>query len=211
MRKYLMFLTVLPLMGPLAIADDDHDHDHDDDHGHHHHHGGDLMLGVDTSGKLGIEYDFDEAIELPPTSGLLSGWAGDDPGLFGLEENEDDFFMLSQDARIAMEIVSIDAGLRFWDVGFVEKTAGDLVTLTTFEADENLWETHYHPGAWHLDPDAGADPGAGSTYSLSFRLIDQGTSAYAPSDLYALTFVPEPTSAVLLAAGVVALLRRRSL
>lgn len=175
-----------------------------DDHGHE----GDFVVGRSDTGQILVEFDANEPYELPPVSGLLNGWALDDPGFMSLAEDEPDegIFTLEPGASIALEVVAIDAALSAWTPGFADRldAAGETWTIGGDEFDE-------HP-TWHIDlDDPSFDPGQ-TSWSVTFRLLDQGATGYTASDDIAVSFVavPEPGALALMVLGSVAAgLRRR--
>jgi hypothetical protein len=197
MKKWITSLGVLlaAATAPVAYAGGDG-----------HEHAGDLIVGRTDTGELAIEFDFEEPIVLQPTSGLLSGWALDEPGMDVLEEDEpdEDFYQLPLAADVVFVVTSVDPGLKMWLAGFVEvlDSAGDEWHLGSVDT------IHQH-GTWHIDSnDPGFNPSAGP-WSMSFQLVDRGMSAYSDSPIYTMTFVPEPGSLALLSLGAFAVRRRR--
>ncbi|MFH1746264.1 MAG: PEP-CTERM sorting domain-containing protein [Planctomycetota bacterium] len=171
------------------------------DHGHE-----DLIVGITGDNQLAIHYDeFDHDHHLPPVYGpLLFGWQGNHPGFAHLEEDEpaEDFYTLETGVSVLLEVVALDEGLRIYSPGFgSEPGVGDTMVL----GDEYL---HAH-AEWHIDSTIpGVDPTL-YTYGVTFRLLDDGTTGYAPSENYTLTFVPEPGGLALLALGMTALWSQR--
>ncbi len=196
MRKRMTSLAVIlaAATAPVAYAGGD---------GHEHE--GDLIVGRTGAGQLAIEFDFDEPIVLQPTSGLLNGWALDEPGVDALEEDEpgEDFFQLSLAADLVWVVTAIDSALKAWLPGFVDVLdgAGDEWHLGDVDS------LHQH-ATWHIDSDTPGFSPSASPWSMSFRLEDRGLSAYCDSPIYTMTFVPEPGSLALLSLGGFALRRR---
>jgi len=171
-----------------------------------HHHEGDLVVGRTEAGRLQIEFDFDTPIALPAVSGLLQGWALDDPGFDHLEadEPEEDFFVLGTGAQIRFDVVSFAPAFQAWTPGFAAalREPGDSYVFP----DGELLHGHLN---WHIDAlDPQYDPAAGP-WTASFRLVDVGTTGYSPSDAYTFTFTPEPSAFALVALGAL-LMRRRA-
>lgn len=176
--------------------------------GGHGHTDDDLVVGITSAGQLAVEFNFAELIELPEiTAGPLSGWGLDDPGFFNLDADEpdEDFFVLGAGADIRFEVIAFDAALKGWTQGFASifDDAGEFFPLGSPDFDE-------HP-FWQIDSsDAGFDA-LQTQWNATGRLIDVGTTGYAPSAPFTLSFVPvpEPASALLLSlTGATLLLRR---
>ena len=173
-----------------------------------HHHAGDLVVGRTPTGQLQVEFDFDEVHELPAVSGLLVGWALDDPGFDHLEADEPDkdFYMLEDGAQIALEVVSFAPAFKAWTPGFAAtlRSTGD----TYLFPDGHLLHGHLD---WHIDSTDAAFDELQTEWQASFKLLDQGATGYSASDVYTLRFtnVPEPTTAALMAVAVSVLARKR--
>lgn len=176
-----------------------------------HQHEGDIIVGITgptagTADTLAFEGDFDEAVFLSPVSGLLNGWTSAEPGFEHLEEDEDDenFYKLASGVNVRLVIVSIDPGLAVVEAGggTVADAIGESILLGGFEL-------HSH-ATWYAQSSV---LGAGWTGTLgaTFKLIDTGSTGYAESEPFAMTFtnVPEPASMLLVMGGGLALLRRR--
>lgn len=173
-------------------------------------HEGDVFIGWTDFGiaggprHLAVEYDdFGTNMPLPAINGLLQGWAGDEPGFEALDADEpdEDFYTLPDGALIAIEILSVDTGFKIWKPGL----AGLLLAGDTFTLGGNNLHAHLD---WHIDSSVpGVNPEL-NAYGFSFRLLDLGTTGLLASPEYALAFVPEPTSLLLLALAA-GLIRRR--
>ncbi|HRX87792.1 MAG TPA: PEP-CTERM sorting domain-containing protein [Phycisphaerae bacterium] len=173
--------------------------------GAEHVHDGDIVVGRTGAGALSVEYDFTEPTVLAPVNGLLTGWAGDEPGFDHLETDEpaEDFYILGSGANIVFEIVSIDPAL----VGNPLTDALDAPGEQLVLGDETL---HRHID-WLIDSTDPAFNPAQTVWEVQFRLLDTGSTQYDASAVYTwgLTNVPEPGAASLLLAGVVLVVRRR--
>jgi len=170
-------------------------------------HAGDILVGRTAAGQLAIEADLDEAILLEPVSGLLRGWTGAEPGYDTLQadEPEEDLFQLAAGANIFLEIIEVDEGLKFWAAAFaaLADEAGERVPL----GGSSL---HTHT-TFHIDSDV-VGTGFLGTLAATLRLVDTGSTGYADSEPFVMTFtnIPEPGSALLaLAASGFVLMRRR--
>ncbi len=173
-----------------------------DDHGH----ADDVVIGVSSTGQLVVEFAADGQFPLPAIGLLLFGFGDDDPGFLSIDKDEpdEDIFMLGAGANIALEVIAFDDALKLWRPGFAGflTNPGDLWNIGAAPFDA-------HP-YWHIDStDAGfvAPPGQ-TRWSATFRLLDSGSTGYAPSDPITVTFTPEPGSLGLLAMGAFAILRR---
>lgn len=171
----------------------------------HQHHDDDVIVGRTGDGRLALEFDFGESIQLPAVQGLLNGFALDDPGFLSLAVDEpgEDFFILADGASIALEVVSFSPALSAWTPGFLARLGkpGDRWLLGGASFDEHI--------TWHVDADHPSfDPAAGP-WTATFRLLDLGSTGYAVSPDYTVTFVPEPGLLTLMSIGALSLWRRR--
>lgn len=171
----------------------------------HQHHDDDVIVGRTGDGRLAVEFDFGESIQLPAVHGLLNGFALDEPGFkaLGADEPTEDFFALAEGASIVFEVVSFTPVLSAWTPGFLSRLdhPGEQWVLGGASSDEHF--------TWHVDADHPSfDPAAGP-WSATFRLLDLGSTGYAVSPDYTVTFVPEPGLLTLMSIGALSLLRRR--
>jgi len=130
---------------------------------------------------------------------------------------EDAHLLNSSDATeqpdwlISLQRVSYSDPVNFW---MEEEATGDEILMSdnstyAFDApqwdEEEGWYFHNHTKFCVLAS------GAGETFTATFKLLDNGTTDFADSTEYTLTFVtvPEPTTLTLLGAGLVSVLRRR--
>lgn len=177
---------------------------------HHNHHEGDFIVGRTAGLHLAMEGPVDHVIVLEPSTGLLPGWVGAEPGFEALEMDELDegFFTLGAEASIWLEVVSLDAGLKVWqgDAGAVAAAPGEKVLLGGNDLHSHVF--------WHIDSTvSGIGPDWEGTLAGTFRLVDTGGTNYAASEPFTLQVsnVPEPVTLALLGLSGVALLRRRQI
>jgi len=169
-------------------------------------HEGDIIVGRTDAGQLKVEFDFAPLLPLPAVSGPINGFSDSEPGFDHLEANEpaEDFYVLAPGAEVYFEIVSFEDAFQVWGAGFSSGphlNPGEHVLL----GDELL---HSHV-IWHVNSDDPAYDPLDSPWDATFRLVDLGTTGYAPSEAYTARFVPEPSTAALLGVALVGVLRRR--
>ncbi len=160
--------------------------------GEKHEHGDDFVIGVSGAGELKFEaepVEENEIFSLETVSGILNGWAGDEPGFMPLDENEpdEDFFTLAIGAEIQLVLVSIDPALKAHTPGFgdIIDQPGDAWTIATVTTDPPAFDEH---PTWHIDSD---DPSLAANqvvWSGTFKFVDVGTTAYADSEEFTLRF-----------------------
>ncbi|GAB5495875.1 MAG: hypothetical protein Phyf2KO_09550 [Phycisphaerales bacterium] len=175
-----------------------------------HHHGDDGVVGVSGAGMLAIEIDLDEVFEFEElfSNGSLNGWISDAPGFTALDEDEpdEDFFMLGAGADIHFQLVGTNVDAMQVYNPFFDVPA--MVPGETFAFGTGDFDTHPF---WFLNTDAASFDPNDSEWSVDFRVVDQGTTGYADSEVYTIRFaIPSPAGASVLAmAGLVATRRRR--
>lgn len=165
----------------------------------------DIVVAVNSQGKLSFEGVPTEQIVLTVSqNALYPGWLFDDPGFASLSVNEpgEDLFVMAAGADIQLEVVSADNGLQFLDPsGFpILDGPGDLLAM-----GGHAFDTHplLHISSTIL-PAYDGTPLTGM-----FKFVDTGTTGYDMSNLFSLTFVPEPVSLGLLGLASLRLRRRR--
>ncbi len=169
-------------------------------------HEGDIEVGVYASGQLGAFVPAESTLldEIAPGNPFgLHGWSGEEPGFASLLVAEDDLNPLDPTADLWLEIVGLSPAMRVLD----PSTFSDIGIGGTWSLEAVPFDTH---PIWMVDSDDPAfDPGQGR-WTVDWRLIDQGGSAYDASEVYSLSFViPEPSTLASLAVGAALLLRRR--
>lgn len=179
-----------------------------------HVHAGDFIVGVSGGPlpQLKLEGDPDilsglEAIELPPidppSSGVFEGWVGQEPGFDHLVEPEpaEDFYPMNTGADLRLVGIDLDAALyvRAPAIGS-PVVISPTPTLGSLRLGDELLHTH---AIWHVDVLAPGYNPLQTVWSGTFKLADLGSTGYADSDPFTLTFttVPEPTALVLLAVA----------
>jgi len=201
------FGVVIPLAASIVQAQD-------------HEHEGDFVIGATGSGQLAFEFDEDilsgaELIELPPisppTPGVFEGWSLDEPGFDHLQDDEpaEDFYVLQPGADIQLVGIDLDSALYVRSSGLGSPVAispSPLLGSLTL-GDEEL---HTH-AVWHVDSLSPSFNSLQTEWQGTFKFHDFGTTGYADSEPFTLTFaiVPEPVSAGFLATGFMLMLRRR--
>lgn len=180
----------------VAMADDDH-----------HHHAGDIVVAATSAGQLTFEYEHDHIhAELEPATG---GWSGYAPGFdhLGSDEPADGLYALLSGADVYLDIVDLDAGVRVFLPGVpsnIEYGVGEQMPLGGYDL-------HSH-ALWVIDESIVGQDFAGGLHG-QFRLVDQGATGYADSDVFEIHFeaVPEPaTLGLMTLGGLVAARRRRT-
>lgn len=192
------FVIITAVLAPLSTSLAGDGHGHKD---------GDINIGVTSGGQIIVEWS-GEVVALPELPGPLFGFGLDEPGFFTLEEDEPGkgLFVLGAGANIVLEVLSFDDALQGWRPGFsgVFDDLGE-----TWNIGGAPFDTHPF---WHIDatdPLFVAPPGQ-TQWSATFRLLDTGSTGYAPSDPVTVTFTPEPGTLGLLMIGAMALIRRRT-
>ncbi|HNQ21816.1 MAG TPA: PEP-CTERM sorting domain-containing protein [Phycisphaerae bacterium] len=166
----------------------------------------DIVVGRTLDGQLAAHFDWEEVHTLPAVSGLLQGWAADDPGFAHLEEDEPDenLYCLQEGVQVVFEVVQFDDAFKAWAPGFaaVLHDPGDSWLL----GDEHL---HSHLD-WHIDSEDPLFEPSQEVWLGQFRLLDAGSKGYLPSEVYTLQFTtPEPGTLALAVVGVILAARRR--
>jgi hypothetical protein len=174
-------------------------------------HGEDFLIGIDPqTNQLKVEYDPGIYPFALPWSEepLLAGWALDDPGLIALEEDDvepGEFELLDPAADVYLRVLSVSQpAMKMWD----PLAPGEQGFQISGDRHLHLGGPDFHMHAWwHVDL---AEPGFGfeqSPWEITFQLYD-AAGVHAPTDAIAVTFTPEPGTAIL-ALGLMALVRRR--
>ena len=152
---------------------------------------GDLWPAVSAAGQLKLSpVGLDPAdplqniVVLPSTAGLLQGWSSNEPGFDDVEADDltNDAFTFAPGGFIRVEVLSLDPALLVWTPGLQLVPAGGSAALGSTDSD-----VHTHL-IWHIrsnTPEFDADR---TFWRGTFRLIDTGNTAYAPSLPFTLYF-----------------------
>lgn len=173
--KFMVALLSLQLVALPAFAGDDHEHADDRELGH-------------WMGQINVVFEPGEVFSLEPTSGILEGWTGDEPGFVTVDADEPDEELLAFPAgtQLVLEIVSLDPALKAHTPGFVSvlTSPGDTWNMPAIPFDD-------HP-VWHIDvTDPGFDPMQTEWVGV-FRILDVGTTAFMPSENFSISFTNLP-------------------
>lgn len=141
-------------------------------------HAGDVIVGVSAAGqlKIGGFIPDEHVVVLPPVSGLLQGWANNNPGFDHLvnAEPDNDNYPLQPGAQIRLQALAIDPALRAISPSFVIIDApGESMSLGTNTL-------HTHP-TWHINSQDANFDAMKTLWRGTFKLIDQGSTAYIES------------------------------
>jgi len=171
-------------------------------------HAEDFIVGRTSSGQLAAEFNTGLIHGLPIVTVIPGdGFGLDDPGFMalGADEPTGDFYTLSTSAQISIELVSKDAELQVLDSALLTSLMSSPGDQWAMPAGNSFDE---HPFWFVGDPDFSE---LGQTFDFGFKLVD-ASGTYTDSPVYATQFiaVPEPHSLALLAAGAVALIRRKT-
>lgn len=156
-------------------------------------HAGDIDVARTQGGKLVID-KWDEATDVilldPVNNPILQifGFASGNPGFDYLRQSEEvppDLLALQSGTEIWLEVVSIHPAFRAIGPGGtpILDQPGERVLLGGATLHEHL--------TWHAnsqDPDYNPSE---TQWTATFKLVDEGSTAYADSDLFTLAFVSE--------------------
>lgn len=147
-------------------------------------HNVDVWPGRTSSGRLNIGgLDLSQLIPLLPTSGLINGWANNDPGFdrIVVSQPANNLFPMAAGAEISLRIVAADPGFRVIDNSFeVIQFPGE----ETFLGDNML---HVHV-TWHVDADDPEFDPLQCEWDATFILVDDGSTNYQDSAPFTLMF-----------------------
>ena len=160
--------------------------------GEGHKHADDFVIGVSGSGQLKFEsepVEEDEIFSLAEVSGIINGWAGDEPGFMPLQKDEpkEDFFPMAIGAEIQLVVVSLDLAFKAHTPGFADvlDSPGDAWTIATVTNDPLEFDDH---PTWHIDSDDVSLADNQVIWSATFKFVDVGTTGYTESEPFTLRF-----------------------
>lgn len=169
-------------------------------------HEGTMHIGRSDSGVITFaEFNFNDLFTLPSASLPLAGWASETPGFEAIEGDDPaaGLYALDTAAKISIEVISFSPALKLWnhELDHSITAPGSLLSLGALPFTEHT--------TWHIDAsDPGFDPLA-TEWTASFRLIDTGSTAYAPSEPQTLHFTTIPAPMSVIALAPLATRRRR--
>lgn len=148
-------------------------------------HAGDIFVGRTAGGQLRATGFADEEFYVPlmPVSGLLNGWADNDPGFDRVLSSDpaSDLYTLQPGAQIWLRLIEIAPSFRVIDSSFaILDDAGE----QTFLGGSNL-HTHL---TWHINSSHPAFDPAQCVWEATFILRDFGSTGYAPSEPFTFAF-----------------------
>lgn len=141
-----------------------------------------LLVGQDSAGRLVLRAVlYESTVNLPPVDGVVLGCAALYPGVATLSVDlpNDDFFELDVAVRPALEIVSVDDGVRLLSDELEEISLGERLVLGSPPFDLHL--------AWHIDALSPAFDEL-AEYHVTLRAVDERVNGLAPSAPLALSF-----------------------
>lgn len=148
-------------------------------------HADDLVVGRSQSGQLKVVgfVEDQEYAELSPASGILQGWTGIEPGLDHLPVAVpgEDVYPLEQGATIWLRLVTADPAVRAIDTSFaIIDEPGEESLL-----GDHLLHAHL---TWHVSSLHPAFDPEQCVWRAAFVLRDAGTTNYATSEQFVLSF-----------------------
>jgi hypothetical protein len=176
---------VLALLAGLAVACGSDSNDfaftpEPTPRGHGHFEIGSTSAGGGALATEGIPFDGEFEVFESAEVGGLTLWAGTNPGIATLEEDEPEegLYALPEGAPVSLEITALDAGVRFkyGDTTIDEVGESVLIGPAPF----------HNSGEWQVVLPEGVREGE---YDLSFRFTTT-TPPYAPSDETTVTLIP---------------------
>lgn len=169
-------------------------------------HDGTMHIGRSDSGVITFaEFNFQDLFTLPPASPPLSGWASETPGFEAIEGDDPaaDLYALDTAAKISVEVISFSPALKLWnhELDHSISAPGSTLSLGALPFTEHT--------TWHIDVDDPSFDPLATEWTATFRLIDIGSTVYAPSEPQTLHFTTIPAPATLIAFAPFASRRRR--
>ncbi len=179
-RNTILLTIFLGLIASAAMA------------GEGHKHADDFIIGISGTGQLKFEsepVEEEEIFSLAEVSGIINGWAGDDPGFMPLQKDEpkEDFFPMAIGAEIQLVVVSLDDAFKAHTPGFgdVLDLPGDAWTIATVTTDPPAFDDH---PTWHIDVDDANLADNQVIWHATFKFVDVGTTGYTESEPFTLRF-----------------------
>lgn len=152
-------------------------------------HPGDIGVARSAANQLKrFGFNVGQKVYLAPVNGLLNGWTSANPGFDHLVADDpgSDLFTLQIGAQIRLRATAIDPALKIWaaNLGSNIDAAGEFLPLGNHLLHEHL--------TWHIDS---ADPSfnpAQTTWQVTLQIEDTGTTGYAASLPFTMTFSNQP-------------------
>jgi hypothetical protein len=173
-----------------------------------HAHEGVMHVGRTDTGTIAIaDFDFHDLFTLSPASPPLTGWSGHEPIFESIEADDPGagIFVLDTAAKVSVEVVLFSPAVKLWnhDLDHSISAPGQQLTLGALPFTEHT--------TWHVDADDPAFDPLATEWTATFRLIDTGSTAYAPSEAYSLhfTIIPAPMTFMTVAPVALLAIRRR--
>jgi hypothetical protein len=154
-------------------------------------HEGDISVGRSAAGQLKVSnVPFVPPDILNPVSGLLNGFADNNPGFDRIDTDQpgSDFFQLQSGAQITLRMISVDPAFKVWR----NNLSGNLDSPGE-EFPIGDFQLHYHP-TWHIDSTTPGYDAARPFWEATFVLIDTGTTGYTQSDAFTVRFANRANS-----------------
>lgn len=144
----------------------------------------DIWVGRTSTGQLNIGgADISQLIPLIPTSGLINGWADNDPGFDRVITSQpaNNLFPLAGGAQISLRLVFADPAFRAIDNSFfILELPGDETYLGNAQLHTHL--------TWHVNADDPNFDPLRCRWNATFILIDDGSTNYRDSAPFTLMF-----------------------
>ncbi len=150
----------------------------------------DIPVGRTAAGQLKVGgFDFADIIPLDPTSGILNGWAENQPGFVSLfvAQPENDWYPLEPGATIWLEVVALDPALQVVTPGLIVlDQPGEDTFLGNHQFDRHL--------TWHINSDSPQFETQDCVWEGTFFVRDDGSTNYADSAHFTLRFTNLPAA-----------------
>lgn len=148
-------------------------------------HTGDVVVGRTSAGRLRIGGFIPDQniVVLPPVSGLFNGWSDNNPGFDRLvtSEPENDFHTLQSGVQVRIEVVSVDPAFMAVSSSLVIiDDPGERILLGGSTLHAHL--------TWLINSNEPDFDPLKVLWRANFRLVDTGSTSYAPSDPFTFYF-----------------------